>query len=222
MFQYGNYRNYYDTVVSEDFQKDIIKYIFQGYLDADKMIKANDLQPQPAKNLYPYARWAMIDNYCLALNKKYNGVEVTSQCNTIHNCFYTLIRRGNVRMTISSVGTPNSLPRIAIFRNNLARCQYHFDIDDTKTKFEFKTLERFNDAIIYAFILHGPKVDNHKIPSFIKIVFPNEDCTRSLERIDLFKIFPKLIEDLSLEGMEIVPDEAKVTLRKDVYQGKLI
>lgn len=222
MISNTGFREYFDAVISLDMQKDIVKYIFTGYKDADKMIKTQDFQPQPAKNLYPYARWAMIDNYCLALNKKYDRVQAASRPNTINNCFFTLITCSNVRMTISAVNSPKSMPRLALFRNSLASCQYRFDIGKNNRNFEFMDLESKDAKTVYCFVLHGPLTDNHREPSFINIVFPNEDCTRCLDRINLFRRFPDFVEELRLEGIELVPDKAEVALREDIRQEKLL
>ena len=113
------FQDYFDSVISNDIQQDIVRYVFKGYVEADKLVKRQEYQPGPAKNCYPYVRWVEIDNNCLALNKKYPGLQTSSEQNIIRNSFHTLISLGNARITVSAVGTPSSLPRMALFRGSL-------------------------------------------------------------------------------------------------------
>jgi hypothetical protein len=214
------FRGYFDSVISNDIQQDIVRCVFKGYVEADKFVNHREYQPGPAKNCYPYIRWIEIDDNCLALNKKYPGLQTSSEQNIIRNSFHTLVSLGNVRITISAVATPSSLPRTAVFRNNLASCQYRFDISADQKWFELRDLESVKDRIVYAFVIHGPMLDNPRFPGFIHIAFPDESCTRYLDRINLLKRFPDLIEELQREDMIQIPDKAEVKL--NVPEEKLL
>ena len=214
------FRSYFDSVISNDIQHDIVRYVFKGYVEADKLVKRQDYQPGPAKNCYPYTRWIEIDNNCLGLNEKYPGLQTSSEHNIVRNSFHALISLGNVRITVSAVATPSSLPRTAVFRNNLASCQYRFDISADQKRFELRDLESVADRIVYAFVIHGPMPDNPGFPGFIHVAFPDESCTRYLDRINLLKRFPDLIEELQREDMIHVPDKVEVKL--NVLEGKLL
>ena len=206
------FQSYFDSVISNDIQQDIVRHVFKGYVEADKLVKRQEYQPGPAKNCYPYVRWVEIDNNCLALNKKYPGLQTSSEQNIVRNSFHTLISLGNVRITVSAVGTPSSLPRTALFRNNLASCQYRFDISADQGRFELRDLKSVNDMIVYAFVIHGPMLDNPRFPGFVHAAFPDENCTRYLDRINLLKRFPDLVEALQHEDMIYIPDKAEVKL----------
>jgi len=214
------FQSYFDSVISNDIQQDIVRYVFKGYVEADKLVKRQEYQPGPARNCYPYVRWVEIDNNCLALNKKYPGLQTSSEENIIRNSFHTLISLGNVRITVSAVGTPSSLPRTALFRNNLASCQYRFDISVDQQQFELRDLESIENMIVYAFVIHGPMLDNPRFPGFIHVAFPDENCMRYLDRINLLKRFPDLIEELQHEDMIHIPDKAEVKL--NVPEAKLL
>lgn len=213
---------YFDSHVSEKVQRDIVRFIVRGYRDADAQIKMNDYQPGPAKNLYPYVRWCRIEDYCLALSK-YEDVETSSQPNAIRNSYYTLIKSGNVKLTISAVKSPADMPREAKFRNEYASLQYRFDVNVETDEFEIVDVSSVEE-VLYAFILHGPvdKEDPH-VPGFIRAGFPNERCTRYLGYIDLHERYKEVVQEVLYEGTEIVEDKAEVKLRttSDI-QGKLL
>jgi len=214
------FQSYFDSVIPNDIQQDIVRHVFKGYVEADKLVKRQEYQPGPAKNCYPYVRWVEIDNNCLALNKKYPGLQTSSEQNIIRNSFHTLISLGNVRITVSAVGTPSSLPRTALFRNDLASCQYRFDISADQERFELRDLESVKDKIVYAFVIHGPMFDNPRFPGFVHIAFPDENCTRYLDCINLLKRFPDLVEELQHEDMIHIPDKVEVKL--NVPEEKLL
>jgi hypothetical protein len=205
------YTAYFNERISSSIQQDFVRYIFQGYIQADKLIKNQELQPGPSKNLYPYVRWANIDNNILSLNK-YEGLETSSNQNIVHNSYHTLVKCENIRITISAVNNPSSLPRTAIFRNKLASLQYQFVISKDKINFELKDIESIKNSIVYAFIVHGPDDNNPKYPGFIYVAFPNEKCTKYLDKINLIKKFPDLVESLYRDDMEKIPDNANVKL----------
>lgn len=208
----GPFQMQFDSVISSDIQKDILRHVFGAYVEADKLVKHREYQPGPAKNSYPYIRWTEIDNNCLALNNKYPDLKTSSDLNITRNSYHTLISKGNVRLTISAVTTPSSLPRSALFRNDLASCQYRFDISADQVSFEFRDLKSIKDAIIYAVVIHGPMRDNPRFPDFIHIAFPDQDSASYLDRIDLKKRFPELFDELQREDMNQIPDRAEVKL----------
>jgi hypothetical protein len=118
-------------------------------------------------------------------------------------------------MTVSAVNKPTTLPREALFRNDLANCQYSF-IDTTtdgETKFKISDLKNIKDSIVYAFVIHGPAEDNPFFPSFIRIAFPDQNCRKFIdEPIDLLKKFSDDVEQLMKKGTETIPDKADVKL----------
>jgi hypothetical protein len=213
------YKEYYNAMVPDEIQKDIVRHVYRGYVEADNMVKAKDYQSGPANNLYPYARWANIDNNCLALNKRFEGLQTISEYNISRNSFHTIITLGNVKMTVSSVNNPSAMPRSAKFRNELAICQYRFDINKNTSTFEILDLSSISEITIYAFIIHGPKLGDKRVPGFIHVVFPDEHCGKYLDRIDLFQRFPDLIDELQRADTILIPDNAEVKLN---VQEKLL
>lgn len=212
--------DYFDSVVSNEIQGDILKYVFKGYADADQFIKRREYQSGVAKNAYSYQRWFEIDNNLLALNKKYFGLQVFSELNIARNSFHTLIKVENIRITMSAVENKLSLPRPAVFRNDLARWQSYFTISADKQKLEIVEQKNNSDTFIYAFIIHRPIPEEPKYPEFIRIAFPNESCTKFIDYIDLFKRFPNFVEELKHQDMIRVPDLAEVTL--NIQEKKLL
>jgi len=203
------FQRYFCSIVKDDVLKDIMRHIFKGYKDADEFVKQREYQPGPAKNAYPYTRWFEIDNNILAMNKKYPGLEVISQPNVICNSFHTLVTIDKVRLTISAVDAPTSLPRSAKFRNDIARWQSCFVIDGGRLQI---VDQDGNSSLIYAFVTHGPVADNQSFPEFIRIAFPNEHCTKYVDFIDLFKKYPDFVQELKQQDMVHIKDNAEVTL----------
>jgi len=215
----GVYKDYFLNYFPKEAIPDILRQTFLGYSTNSKFIKAQELQPGPAKNVFPYNRCAHIDNNLLALNNKYEGLSAKSKLNSAHNWRYTLISYKNIRMTASSVASAIDPPRESAFRNYYASCQYRFDENITSGKLELCDLIPIEDGIIYALIIHCPTIDNPQLPAFINIAFPNESLTGYLERIKLFDEYPSLVESLMIEGREYIPDNADVKLN---IQEKLV
>jgi hypothetical protein len=208
----ATFKDYFNSKIPQAALQDVVQHVFEGYRNTSKFMKAQELQPGPTKNVYPYNRCANIDSNLLALNNKYEGLKALSEINHAGNWFYTLISYENIRMTMSAVESPTTVPRESGFRNDLANCQFKFNYDEYTGNIEVSELKGDADTIIYALIIHGPAIDNPQYPAFIDIVFPNKKCTEYLDRINLFNQFPDLIESLKREGTEIIPDKAEVKL----------
>lgn len=102
--------------------------------------------------------------------------------------FHSRAQFGRIRLTICAVDTPGKVRRPADFRSDLA----------AKSQIDFAFAKRPRDLAStteghsYAIIYHGHHVDSRRRPDFdprepdfVGISFPNEDCSGSIELIDL-------------------------------------
>lgn len=53
----GIHREHFQSVITTDIQRDILRNVYSGYLRAHKLVKNQEHQPGPAQNLYPYMRY---------------------------------------------------------------------------------------------------------------------------------------------------------------------
>jgi hypothetical protein len=214
----STYKDYFLSRFPKLGAGDVLWQVYSGYRNNWKSLKAQQLQSGPHRNVFPYGLNAHIDNNLLALNNKYEGLVATSEVNKARNWRYTLISYENIRLTASNVDSPETSPRDSSFRNDLAHCQFRWDIANNGDLEPCELIE-MGDKIIYGLIIHSPASDNPVIPAFIHIAFPNEDCSGYLDRIDLFSEYPDLVESLRSEDMEKIPDRSEVKLHA---QGGLL
>lgn len=214
----GDYKDYFLTHFPKAGGEDVLWHVYSGYRNNWRSLKAQQLQSGPSKNVFPYGLNAHIDSNLLALNNKYRGLRATSEVNKARNWRYTLISYENIRLTASNVDSPTTSPRDSSFRNDLAHCQYGWDIMKNGN-LEQCGLTDMGDKIIYGLVVHCPATDNPFVPAFVHIAFPNEDCSAYLDRINLFNEYPDLLESLRNEEMESIPDRSEVKLH--IQEGLL-
>lgn len=202
-----NLREYLDANVPSEFLKDLIRFTYKAYKDAKTEIKDHEYSTGPAKNLYPYVRWCKLDDYCLAL-RKYAGFETSSEENTIKNSYYTLVKSNAIKLTVSAVKSRKDVPRQSLFRNDHASCQSHFSINNNG-QFEIVDISAKKDEPVYAFVVHGPinQTEPHT-PGFIGIGFPDAECKKYLDYVDLCAKYPDVVEEILRQDVENIPDTA--------------
>ena len=213
----GTYKDYFLSHFPKSGGEDILQHVYSAYRNNSKFLKAQELQSGPSTNVFPYSLNAHIDSNLLALNNKYLGLKATSEINEARNWRYTLISYENIRLTASNVDSPMTSPRYSSFRNDLAHCQFRWDIKNGSL--EPRQLTDIGDKVIYGLIIHCPATDNPFVPAFIHIAFPNESCSDYLDRINLFDEYPSLYESLKTEEMEKIPDRSEVKLH--IQEGLL-
>ncbi len=214
----GDYKNYFLSIFPEDGCEDLLRQVLLGYKKNSDFMRAQELQSGPQSNVYPHNRIAHIDNALLSLHNKYQGLAASTHVNSTGGWKYTLVSYGNIRMTASSVNTPSTTPRDSLFRNRYASSQISFSENIEKGVFELDQLMTIEEGIIYALIIHGPAVDNPKLPAFVHIAFPNHNCSEYLDRINLFDEYPHVVSSFYSKGIEIIPDMATTQLKLNIEE----
>jgi hypothetical protein len=213
---------FFNENVRDVVQAEIIRIVFRGYRDADKELNEADYDVPEYAYLRPYIRLARINYYLRSFNKRFTDCEAIVETNETHNFPYTLLRVGNVIMTVSRVEGQDVLPRNAKYRNIYAGQQSRFDIEQDSLTIVDTIVPA--DAVLYGIILHSPIKGEHR-PGFVDIGFPNENCTDFVGKIRLFKKFPDVVDEMVPEH-EHIPDKAEVELKSNVpnpiHQTKLL
>ena len=212
-----NFKGYFRDNVSDDILADIVSTVILGTRDAARRIvddvKEGVYTKHVARDLFPYARRASIESRLFDLIAEFPGVTVSSQLNRSHSHYHTRIGVGNVIMTASAVDTPYGLARDAEFRNSYAGAQTRFDIvqDRTLSQVHFVEDPDLQD-VLYGIILYCPAENNRFDIGSVRVGFPNFDCTKYIDRIDLLRLFPEATVRTEIEQIQ---DQAIVSLLLD-------
>lgn len=205
-------RVFFNTNVPSEVQAETVRILFRAYRDAKTELLGADYSAAQYHDLYGDIRRSRIEDYLLKLPDKFSYLIASSKLNVVRNCYHSLVVCGNVILTASAVNNQTDLPRKAEFRNLYAGPQYEFEIDDANM---LKVIDDIPDMEnkLYAIIVHGPiSIKERSEPGFARIVFPDKNCQRSLDHIDLFLTYDQVIKEILSEGTEIIPDEAEVKL----------
>ena len=201
----------FNTYMPQEFLKELPGGVERAYGKATDLCV--DLSEKSAKNLLPYCRWVFLDDELAKLAEKYQDSGISyeyKQCDGGTN--YVQVNAGKVVLTASYVKDPGSVPRQAVFRKTLAR-------DNGPWLFSDMEEEVSDDIPLYAILIHAPKYGNPRIPEFVNIRFPLENCKRwAPGKIDLLSMFPTLTvaKDSFLE--ETIEDNALPELRDDAHK----
>ena len=204
--------------IPDDVLASAVKHIHGGTRDAARRICESVLEgtytKQVARDLFPHIRRAAIESRLFTLSTEYQDVIVTSRLNKTKNHHHTLIRVGQVLMTASSVLTPYGIVREADFRNSYAAGpQMRFDIDSRSSlSVVSRDDEESIDDLLYGIILYCPADNNRFEIGSIVVGFPNHDCSRYVDRLDLLRLFP---ETAKKTEVELIEDQAVVDLLLD-------
>ncbi len=213
---------FFDNNVAFEIQREIVRIVFRGYFDADKELDDADYDAPERAYLRPNVRLARINYYLRQLRVRFSRCKASVEANEINNYTFTLLRVGNVALTVSKVEGQAILPRKANFRNLYAGQQSKFDIEDNALVIQDSIIPP--DAMLYGIILHCP-VKGGKIPEFVNIGFPNENCTGFVGSIKLMKRYPEVKEEMTAEYEQIVDKvTAKLEIKgiKSIQQANLL
>lgn len=220
-------REYFDMNVPIEVQEEIVRTVFSGYRKAYDTIVESDYKAPQVKDLYPYARRAMIDSHLSQLPARVphiKSVESVVNRNVARNSHHTLLVVGNIVLTASAVPSPSELPRESIFRQAYANPQSQFCIDDDNMLMVLDKMPLPSEQL-YAIITHGPfdRGAPH-LPGFIRIVFPDRLCVSRIDDdIDLCIRCSDFVKKILQADTEVVTDEALPKLIGEVpIQEKLL
>lgn len=175
------------TIFLAEFPEVVLRAIYRHVLNAYKEAESTceGFPWPPAHDLRPHYRRCVAESNVYNLNGRYRNVSVTYLPNEAGNCYHAVIRSTHAFLTISYVDSPNEMVHIANYRNPYCAQQDLFLHNDPPP----------SDADLYAILLHGPSKDDTIYPSFMRIVFPNTDCTEyATDHIDLIQRFSDIRE----------------------------
>jgi hypothetical protein len=159
--------------VSPVWLAEIYRRIQLCYAEADAHVANYTLLGEPERrNLLPHLRRGLVE----ADARKWAiecGLHATIENTVPDGHQFTLIKTGNLCLTISKTATSCSLPDLCVFRkqhsliNDMLMQQEMFPVTSVPTK---------DDELIYAILTHGPAY-NGKDLDFVYLGFPNSDMT---------------------------------------------
>lgn len=174
------YRDRFEQFVPSGFQADLCSSLVEIYEKAYR--ESYELfPPEQAHDFLPIYRRSLIEARLQLLARRY-GLEATSYKNKADNCFHVRISAGELVLTISGLPNKNVMVRQADFRAMLARDNQLFLFP------EFERVLAAGEHKVYGLIVHGPNPTRTK-PAFVQVVFPNQELTKYLGRIDLLALF---------------------------------
>lgn len=162
----------------------------------------NKYFPRPeARDLRGHYCRAIFEAEWRKVAAKTNGLTGSAQLNSRGTYYHTRIQCGTVILTSSQVPHPHSLVRRAEFRQGYARDTQLWlwsgdDVPDATPPND--------DDPVYAILLYGLD-GKRESPAFAHVVFPDNTCSRYVDRIDLMEensaLMTRLI-DRAADGMD--------------------
>lgn len=188
----------FDRYVPNDAQQAMMRCVGRVYSESYHHCRA-EYPPEELAQIYPQTRWAKLEYSLRMLVLRFDGMSARPVPNG--NGHHTEVTAGRVVMTASAVPTPGALPRNAVFRKTLAR--------SPQISFPFARIDPPHpDDPLYAFLLHGPDLNEPWRPAFLSVAFPNDRCDAYLGRIDLCARFPDVARAIWFPDAELVGDDA--------------
>jgi hypothetical protein len=187
-----NHREFFDQNVPARLQRALTKSILENCKEASRFCFRHFAAPQ-AKDLSGDFRRAKIEDEFAGIAGLFKAVSVSVKQFENNTGYYNELAIGEVKLTQSCISEPDFVPRTARFRSTLAR--------DGQRSFAWNDLEDVSaeePSFLYTILAYGIDVLSPKRswPAFIKVQFPNQDCTRYVcEGIDLFQRFPDLVSE---------------------------
>ena len=214
-------KGFFRANVSDEILATIVKKIQGGTRDAASRIcdhvKEGVYTKHVARDLFPYNRRGTIETRLFDLSSecsKFSNLTVTSELNKTRTNYHTLIRVGNVVMTVSAVLTPWGIVREADFRNAYAGPQMRlFNLDNESNLSVAQFVEEpSSDDLLYGIILYCAADNNPFEIGSVRVGFPNTDCTKYVDKMDLMRLFPETTKRTDVEQIQ---DQAIVNLLLD-------
>ena len=211
-------KGFFRANVSDEILANIVKNIQGGTRDAASRIcdhvKEGVYTKHVARDLFPYNRRGTIETRLFDLSSEFSNVTVTSELNKTLTNYHTLIRVGNVVMTASAVLTPWGIVREADFRNDYSGPQIRlFNLDNESNLSVAQFVEEpSSDDLLYGIILYCAADNNRFEIGSVRVGFPNTDCTKYVDKMDLMRLFPETTKKTDVEQIQ---DQAIVNLLLD-------
>lgn len=180
----------FDSYVPSRFQKAILRLVFSTTKSASAHVFGEFNSYAVAIDALGNWRRQKIEDQFAGMKALFSSVKVSPRRYEQNTGSYHEITSGKVKLTQSCVASPNDVPREAKFRVTLATNGQHEMFRSADPPPE--------DAYLYSILTYGIDLKSEKrsIPSFVRIQFPNADCTKYVdEGIDLFKRFPEIVAE---------------------------
>jgi hypothetical protein len=203
-----NYDEIFDSSVPRAMQRDSVRIIWHGYQETFREVNSRHARPE-AHDLLGHERRAYIERELRAMAELYPDTVAMPEWNKTKTAAHTIITRGVIKLTESKVRTPWTIVHPSVFRSEYAEV---FQPDLFQPD-EYE--ERDEISYIYSIILHGCEPSTPSIPSFIHVVFPDRDFQTYIHRINLFKKFPDLLDELQGRPTDQTPPPPPLFLRKN-------
>lgn len=193
---------------SDDFFNELVKGIALRYQDVNNSLRNQYSEKRIALGLFPYKRLADINDFILALGKKYDNMSAKLCPNKISSSDYVELRTDSIILTHSYLRNPDDIVRSAIFRNDLAVENSQLDLFSSN---EEKPIEK-----MYAIITHGILDRYSEIPDFINIAVPDSKNKKWVINKNLLDYLKLKKEDLILTVEEETIPEVELIKPKEI------
>jgi hypothetical protein len=170
----------------QETQAALVKCLFSTYRVAFEQCKG--FSPEGAHDLRPFLRWVWLREQLSGLSGRFGEIVASTRPNGAGSSYHVVLNAGCLTLTCSSAAGPGVLPRPASHRLAYAN-ESQYDL------FE-KSSERAPQ--IYAILAHGVTREEQREPGFAHILFPHRDFSYAIHKIDLFKKFDDLVNELSV------------------------
>lgn len=211
---YAGIRSAFYKAIPAELIEDILRLLASEYRTAYDECKLF-YPPEEAHDLRPHVRRAKIESKVRELANSYPGVAATVEPNAKRTGWHTVIRSGNVVMTISHVNQPSDMVRPADFRSTYAQ-------DAQINLFGPEKPRPPRDAQLFSILRHGSSKRMPRRPDFVRVGFPDADCKYYVCDIDVFSVqrFRNLASELWPAKIEVVADDLDLRLRSDAKKKK--
>lgn len=176
--------------------------ITKAYHVLDSLIKEHEfLQFAVGKDARPYLKRVLVDYYLTKLCQNNPSIKYQINKNKAKNCSHVELLLGPFILTASNVEDFNSIPRKAIFRDDLSQLNIDFEQKESQGVL-------FQSEEIYGIITHaGYKTT----PSFINLGFPDSNNSSWLHYRDLE------IKPVSFDTpIEEIKDEILISFKQEI------
>ena len=203
-----SFRSNFDSSVPENVQAALVGTVRAAHDIATSFCFA-EFDPPEARDLMPHLKRAYVERGLTYLPDRFPDiVRVVSKLNAVDNSARVL-QCGRVCMTASFLSHDQSVPRPAVFRNQLARDYNQLLLQPEEEQERIHKLRRAMTEI-YAILCHRSSRSGEV--SGVSIVFVDDRC-HYITEIDLIAC------TASREGeIEVVNDEVRTQLRGDLVR----
>jgi len=187
---------FFDADWDDEYNRMCVSRAVAAYEKAEDICRSN-LTDNAAHGAVGHLKRAILQDM-LAFAAPQRGINATWEKNKNRSDDHVELARGRVRLTISAVEHPSITPQDALFRHTLAKDSQAAFIGEGWPVHERPIP---NGTPLFGIITHGrlDGDDIYGLPGFLNISFPNDECTKYLAIISLFKRYPDLPEVKRIE-----------------------